>query len=633
MTCQLQPVAPELLKTFADSWKEPPAEAAQKNGYHKANSSKLLMERFLQARGIEFREKSTKGPRNCTVWIIKECPFDASHGAGKEVCVTQEPNGKNGFKCMHDSCTGRGWKDFKEKIGKPDPDHYDPPLKPPGTKSRKRKRLVIPEPTAFEKQTPVVGGFPLTDYGNAQRLVAQHAGMFRYCYLWKKALEWCGTHWRLDYSGAIERMAKATVRNIYREAEEGETTAERVDLAEWACKSEDANRINAMIAKAWSEPGISIQPDEMDRDPWLLNCKNGTLDLRTGQIREHLQEDGITKLCPVHYDPAASCPRWEAFLRAIFQDKAELIAYVQRLLGYCLTGDVSEQILPIFHGSGANGKSTLLGIILKMLGGDYAIKAATDLLMVKRSEAHPTEKADLFGRRIAVCIETEEDRQLAESLIKDLTGGDRQRARRMREDFWEFDPTHKVILCTNHKPIIVGTDPAIWRRPKMIPFSVYFWDPNNPLEVENELPPEFKQDKQLSKKLATEFPGILAWCVRGCLDWQRGGLRTPAEVEAATTDYRNEQDVVAAFFLECCHIGPDYRTTSAKLYGVYRLWCEESGEKDCGGRRFGRAMSERPGVERYTDNGTKYRGVAPRTEWLNRFEQRNQRNLRNPTSD
>ncbi len=318
-------------------------------------------------------------------------------------------------------------------------------------------------------------------------------------------------------------------------------------------------------------------PEEMDRGPGLLNCANGTLDLKTGQLREHRHGDILTKLSPVAYNPDADCEVWERFIDQIFQSNSELILFVRRLLGYCLTGDVREQILPIFWGTGANGKSTLLNAILEMMGDDYAI-AARDLLLAKRGERHPTELADLFGKRLVCCVETDQGRHLAESLVKDLTGGDRIRARRIREDFWEFSPTHKVILCTNHKPVIRGTDHAIWRRVRLIPFGVTI--------------PAAEQDKSLPNKLHAERPGILAWCVRGCLEWQREGLGLPAVVQAATSAYRDEQDMVGTFIADCCVTGlADYRVKAGDLFGAFVAWCKRTGEKEITQRVFGDAMT------------------------------------------
>jgi putative DNA primase/helicase len=384
-------------------------------------------------------------------------------------------------------------------------------------------------------------------------------------------------------------------------------------------KSEAAPRIHAMIDLARSEEGIPILPGQMDRDAMLLNCPNGTLELRTGTLREHRREDYITKLCPVPYDATATCPRWEQFLQEIMAGRQDMVDFLQRLLGYALTGDVSEQILTILHGKGANGKTTLTNTILEMLGADYAMKAAPELLMVRRGEAHPTERADLFGKRLVLCLETDQGGRLAEALVKDLTGGDRQRARRMREDFWEFTPTHKLLLATNHKPMIQGTDHAVWRRVRLVPFTVTLG--------------RDRQDKRLPEKLRQELPGILAWSVRGCLEWQRSGLGEPAAVVEATAGYRRELDALHSFLDECCHVGPHYRARAANLYGVYCCWCADNHEVPMSQRAFGMALTERE-FERYTDNGVKYRGLAPRAEWLKKHEerQRNQRNQRNRVS-
>jgi putative DNA primase/helicase len=370
-------------------------------------------------------------------------------------------------------------------------------------------------------------------------------------------------------------------------------------------------RLNAMLESARSEPGIPILPEELNRDGMLLNCDNGTLELQTGKLREHRPQDFITKLCPVAYDPDARCETWLRFLADIFPSgdgakdagDGELIGWLQRFLGYCLTGNVREQILPIFWGKGANGKSTLLNVLLEMLGTDYAIKAPTDLLMVK-GDAHPTEKADLFGRRLVVCLETEEGRRLAEAMVKDLTGGDRIRARRMREDFWEFSPTHKVILCTNHKPRIRGTDHAMWRRIRLVPFTVTI--------------PDARQDKQLPDKLRAEYPGILAWLVRGCLDWQRDGLGMSKAVRTATQGYRSEQDLLASFVDEYCFVdvgNPAVKCKAGDFYRRFVAWCETSGESKGADipsqRKVGEALSER-GFQRQVSNGTWYHGLGLR---------------------
>jgi putative DNA primase/helicase len=249
--------------------------------------------------------------------------------------------------------------------------------------------------------------------------------------------------------------------------------------------------------------------------------------------------------------------------------------------------------------------------MLDVLGPDYAIKAAPELLMHKQNERHPTERADLFGKRLVVDSETEEGRRLAESLLKDLTGGDRQRARRMKENFWEFNPTHKIILATNYRPVVRGTDEGIWRRLRLIPFAVCFWDPDDPANCEAGLPPELRQDKHLREKLKGELPGILTWCVRGCLEWQREGLGMPTEVKEATAAFREEQDALGTFLLERCLQAKVHRVRARHLYACYSCWCKDGGEVPLPQGRFGQALSDR-GFERYTSNGTWYRGLALR---------------------
>jgi putative DNA primase/helicase len=362
---------------------------------------------------------------------------------------------------------------------------------------------------------------------------------------------------------------------------------------------------------------MPILPEDMDKDPWLFNCMNGTIELKTGKLREHRREDFITKLCPVAYHPEAPCPNWLRFLGGVFPDDEdepdkELITFVQRLLGRCLTGDVSEQILPIFWGGGANGKSTLINAVLETLGGEYAMKANADLLMSSRGERHPTELAQLFGMRLVVASETHQGRRLNEALVKDLTGGEPVRARRMREDFWEFSPTHKVVLLTNHKPRVAGTDEGIWRRLRLAPFTVCFWDPNDPNKVKADLPASLRQDKQIGAKLAAEREGVLAWLVRGCLDWQRGGLTLPDKVRVATNEYRAGEDLLAMWVGECCVTGnTNYRCKAGDLYSSYRKWCERAGEEEVITQTaFGTALGER-GFGHKKSGGTIWRiGIA-----------------------
>jgi putative DNA primase/helicase len=342
----------------------------------------------------------------------------------------------------------------------------------------------------------------------------------------------------------------------------------RTAMLAFAQYSSSAKGIHNMIAMARSE--LAINPDQLDRDSWLFNVANGTIELRTGQLREHRREDFLTKLAPVHFDPAAPCPKWLAFVDKVFGHDAELIAYVQRLTGYALTGVTDEHVLPFLWGTGANGKSTFVETVMDLLGPDYAMKAPTDLLMAKRGESHPTERADLFGKRFVACVETEEGRRLAEVLVKELTGGDRIRARRMREDFWQFVPTHHVWLVSNHKPIVIGADEGIWRRIKLVPFTQHFWNPDVPARPGEQRFMVMRQDKRLKHKLRAELPAILNWALKGCLDWQKDGMREPACVHAATTQYSDEMDLLGPFLDGHCLVGEGLLAAAGELHQAFQ---------------------------------------------------------------
>jgi putative DNA primase/helicase len=421
-------------------------------------------------------------------------------------------------------------------------------------------------------------GYNLTDLGNAERFISQHGEDVRYCYAWSRWLVFTGARWERDESGHVHRLAKETVRGIYHEAAAAADEERRKALAKHAARSEAETKIRAMLELAKSEAPIA--PDELDAAPWLLNASNGTIDLRTGELREHRREDLITKLIPVEYDPKATAPTWAAALERTLPSPT-LRAFFKKLCGYAITGDVSEHILAVLYGTGANGKSTILNALLEA-AGDYGMQAAPDLLVAKKG-AHPTEVADLFGKRLVASIEVEDGRRLAESLVKQLTGGDKVRARRMRQDFWQFDPTHKVFMAVNHKPEVRGTDTAIWRRIRLIPFT--------------ETIPPAEQDKKLPEKLRAELSGILAWAVEGCLEWRREGLQAPDEVRKATGQYRSEMDVIGAFLQDECEIGLDYREPFTIVYKRYEEWCEDGGERAETRRKFNARLKERGGFE------------------------------------
>jgi len=427
-----------------------------------------------------------------------------------------------------------------------------------------------------------------TDISNARRFVDLHGDSVRYCHPWQKWVAWDGARWKVDDDGAATRLCESVADAVWNEARQSNNPS----ALKFAVRTASAAGVRAMATLAASH--VAILPDQLDTHGWALNCPNGTVDLKTGELREHRRLDFLTKLCPTPFNANASAYQWDRFLEDVFGGDQTLIDFLQVLCGYSLTASTQEQILPIFYGSGANGKSTLLGTFLETIGPDYGMKAATDLLMARRNEDHPTKLADLFGKRFVACVETGEGRRLNETIVKELTGGDTIRARRMREDFWEFQPTHKLVVCTNHKPAVRGTDHAIWRRLRLVPFTQIFGGE--------------KQDKSLPEKLRDEAEGILAWSVEGCLRWQRDGLRSPEAVKVATADYRQSQDVVAEFVADACIVQSGATVKSNDLFAAYSEWCKTAGERPMSRTRFGTSLAA-AGYLKRRSNGVYWDGL------------------------
>ena len=392
----------------------------------------------------------------------------------------------------------------------------------------------------------------------ALQLKVKYGDQMMYCEPMKGWLIWDETRWTEDR------------RNV--------AFGRSTDIAAAAgIKRHRADRISATLRVA--QPMLSVVPEDLNKDPWVLNCTNGTLNLQDMSWKKHDPKDMLTHLCPTAYEPDAKAPLWEKFLLEIMGGSQELVTYLQRLAGYCLTGIIREHVLPIAYGTGSNGKSTFLGTLRKVLGNDYAAEAAPDILMTKDKSSHPTERADLAGKRMVTTIEVEDGRRLAENFVKQLTGGDELKVRRMRENFWTLKPTWKIFLATNNKPEVKGMDFGLWRRIKLIPFSVTI--------------PEAGMDRTLPEKLAQEASGILSWAVRGCVEWKASGLNDPPAVHEATTEYKADTDVMGKFFSDCCVILPGLRAQGGQLYEIFRNWFEtEVGTEPMNGTVFGRRLTE-----------------------------------------
>ncbi len=452
----------------------------------------------------------------------------------------------------------------------------------------------LPSIEELQEEAPLT-----TDSANAEAVVREHGKGYRYVLAWNTWIAWDGRRWavegaklRLQESikntmrllwarararlrSAEERIQQAALAGQKDEAAEASVRREKA-LLKWYEQSQNQAKIEACTKRL--EAMLPVSHAQLDRKPWLLNVANGTIDLRTAELRPHDREDLITQIAEVEFHDDARCPTWESFVRGAMGGDLQLVLYLQRWAGYMATGNVSEHAMLFLYGGGRNGKSTFVTTICKVLG-EYACSAPRELLFVTRTgERHPAEIARLHGKRAVSCAEVPEDAQLDEAKVKDLTGGDVVACRRMREDFWDLHPTHKFVLSGNHKPNIKGADDGIWRRLRLVPWLVQV--------------SEDAVDRRLPDKLYAEREGILRWIVQGCLEWQRIGLCEPEIVRAATREYREESDAVGRYLAERVVFGPDERVARADLRRDYEAWCEEQGYQPLGARRFAQRLRE-----------------------------------------
>jgi putative DNA primase/helicase len=422
-----------------------------------------------------------------------------------------------------------------------------------------------------------------TDDALALRFAELHANHLRYVAAWGCWLYWTGTHWMIDRTLRAFDFARA----ICREA------AAQCNNEKLECVLASAKTVAAVERLARADRVHAATTEQWDRDVWLLNTPLGVIDLRSGHMRSHEPSDHLTKITGAA--PSGACPTWLTFLHRITNGDIELQAFIQRMLGYSLTGDTSEHALFFCYGTGANGKSVLVDTVAGIVAG-YHKTAPIETFTASTSERHPTDLAGLRGARLVTAVETEEGRRWAESKLKALTGGDKIAARFMRQDFFEFAPCFKLLIAGNHKPALRSVDEAIRRRFHLIPFNVT-------------IPPK-ERDPTLRERLKAEWPGILAWMIEGCLAWQRQGLAPPAAVTSATTAYLEAEDATSAWLDECCVPDPQAWTSSSELFASWKDWAGRTGEHPGTVRRLAQNMEARGFQPMRKSNGRGFIGLA-----------------------
>lgn len=466
------------------------------------------------------------------------------------------------------------------------------PSAPPAESGRPRGGDPLPE-----------GVDPFTDLGNAYRIVRAHGEGIRYCDELGGWLIFDGKAWRRDEAAAhrlcidvSERLMRFAL-TLYRRAQGKEEQDHADEYVKWARKSQNEPAIRRALELAKSLKPIATTSDAWDLDPWLLNCSNGTLNLHTLELQPHRREDFITKLAPVPYVSDARSPRFDSFIGEVLPLK-DVRDFVQRFLGYSLTGSTREQCFVVALGPGANGKSVLAETVRSVLGNDYTRDTPTDTLMQsKQTRGTENDIARLRAARFVTAKETEESKRLDEARVKALTGGDTVTARFLFREHFEYLPQFKLWLYCNHRPVIRGTDDGIWRRIMLVAFDVT-------------IPPE-RRDTELPAKLQAEREGILAWMVRGCFEWQRSGLRPPDAVSAATKDWRAESDDIGAFIQERCVVAPFAKVTAGAIYAAFREWATNQGEREpISAKAFGMRLAARGFEASRTKTSRNWEGIG-----------------------
>jgi P4 family phage/plasmid primase-like protien len=546
--------------------------------------------------------KSEKPYKDGRIYLLDTCPFSPAHKDG--AYVIRFVNGAIFAGCHHASCGGRKqrWKELREQYETTEERQKRQEQRINAGKKERAKAKTAAEQAGIPswstgKQTGCTCSlvpqqdntaygelhtYPMTDAGNAERLIAMYGESVRYCATFNAWYLWNGTVWERDTSGRMLLIATDVARSIHHEAAAAPTADQSRAISRFALFSESLHARKAMIDSA--APHIPVLPGVFDAPVHLLNCRNGTLELDTMTFRNHRPQDLLTKTAAVVYDPTAACPQWLAHLTLLFAGDADYLSGFQSMCGYSLLGTNPQQVMFILYGKGRNGKSKTIEVLARILD-NYAVNIAAESLVAKRFENARSDLARLAGARLATAAEGTEGARMDESIIKQITGEYAITVRKLYENEFEFTPMAKIWLTTNHEPVIRGTDDGIWRRIWMVPFAVQI--------------PEDKCDPDIAAKLLTESGGILNWCLGGLKRFYENGGRLvqPRKVSVATGNLRTVSDTVGLFLLSECVFEPGGWISRTALNETFQRWCQEEGVRQMSPRKLCTALRERGVVD------------------------------------
>ena len=439
--------------------------------------------------------------------------------------------------------------------------------------------------------------YDMTDTGNAQRLRNKYVGNIKYSYIQKEWYYWTGKVWQVDNSGEIKKLADVIIDDMKKEAFRADGDIQD-ELLKWCNRTASSKGKTNMITETQHLEGIPVQPDEFDAYTDYINCQNGIVNLRTGELLPHDSNFMMTRICYTDYDTTCGEPKlWLKFLNDVCNGDKELVNYLQKCVGYSLSGSIREQCAFFIYGIGNNGKSTFLDTISDLMG-TYASNVQPETIMVKKNDGGAnSDIARLKSSRFVTSVEPNEGVRLNEGLVKQLTGGDKVTCRFLYGKEFEYVPEFKIWIGTNHKPTIRGTDVGIWRRIKLIPFEVNI--------------PKDKVDKTLKYKLRKELPQIFNWAVQGCIKWQQEGLELPKCVQEATKEYKAEMDILTNFMEQCVEI--DYKSPepimAPQLFNLYTVWAQKNNEYQMTSRKFYTEIAKKVPEKTRIHEGVCYKGI------------------------